>query len=125
MRALEQAVTDKQLVRITTDYARPIPMSGFVINAEITRSGRAASTARATVTDADGRVCATATSLHLIRSDFDNLPTTLSRGRAGQKPHPAGLPSNVHTMMSFSLATASTLLIRPGKITTLARRRFG
>ena len=71
VRALEQAVTDKQLVRITTDYARPIPMSGFRIDAEITRSGRAAATAGATLTDANGKVCATASSLHLVRSDFD------------------------------------------------------
>lgn len=75
VRALEEAVTDKQLVRVTADYARPVPMSGFRIDAKITRSGRAAATAKATLIDADGKVCATATSLHLVRSSFDNLPT--------------------------------------------------
>lgn len=80
VRALERVVEDKQLVRITTDYARPVPMGGFRIETNVTRSGRAAATGSATLTDADGKVCATATSLHLIRSDFDNLPTTRIQG---------------------------------------------
>ena len=75
VRALEQSVTDKQLVRITTDYSRPIPMSGFRIHAQVTRSGRAATTASAILTDTSGRTCATATSLHLVTSAFDELPT--------------------------------------------------
>lgn len=75
VRALEQAVTDKQLVRITMDYIRPIPMSGFRIDTEVTRSGRAATTGCATLTDASGKTCATATSLHLVTSEFDSLPT--------------------------------------------------
>lgn len=80
VRALEQAVTDKQLVRITTDYARPIPMAGFRIDTEVTRSGRAAATGSATLTGADGKVCATATSLHLVKSDLGTLPTTIVPG---------------------------------------------
>jgi len=75
VRALEQTVTDKQLVRITTDYVRPIPMSGFRINAQLTREGRAASTCSAILTGKNGKTCATATSLHLVRSAFDGLPT--------------------------------------------------
>ena len=59
-RALEGTVTDKQLVRITTDYARPIPLSGFRIDTEITRNGRAAATAAATLIDVDGNLGMTA-----------------------------------------------------------------
>jgi hypothetical protein len=55
-------------------------MSGFRIGTKVTRSGRAAATASATLTDADGKVCATATSLHLIKSDLGNLPTTRVQG---------------------------------------------
>jgi len=51
-------------------------MSGFRIDTNVTRSGRAAATGSATLTGVDGKVCATATSLHLIRSEFDSLPTT-------------------------------------------------
>ncbi|MGI9233450.1 MAG: thioesterase family protein [Woeseiaceae bacterium] len=79
-RALERAVTDKQLVRLTTDYARPIPMAGFRIDSTVTRNGRAAAIGVATLTDADGKVCATATSLHLMKSNFDALPTTTELG---------------------------------------------
>jgi hypothetical protein len=75
-RAVEQAVDDKQLARITADYIRPIPMTGFRIDTEIVRSGRAATNCRATLVDADGKVCATATSLHLATSEFDRLPTS-------------------------------------------------
>ena len=76
VRALERAIPDKQLVRVTADYARPIPVSGFRIATKTTRSGRSAAAATATLTDAEGRVCATATSLHLVRSGLGSLPTT-------------------------------------------------
>ena len=76
VRALERAVQEKQLVRITTDYVRPIPMSGFRIETGIVRNGRAVAAGIATLIDADDRICATATSLHIVRSDFESLPTT-------------------------------------------------
>ena len=75
-RAVEKTIDDKQLVRITADYIRPIPMAGFRIDTEIVRSGRAAANCRATLIDADGKACATATSLHLVMSEFENLPTS-------------------------------------------------
>ena len=76
VRALENAGTDKQIVRITANYLRPVPMSGFRVDAAITRNGRSAAMAEATLTDADGRPCANASSLHLISSDYDTLPTS-------------------------------------------------
>ena len=75
-RAVERAVDDKQLVRITADYLRPIPMAGFRIDTEIVRSGRSTTNCRATLVNADGKVCAMATSLHLVVSDFVELPTS-------------------------------------------------
>jgi hypothetical protein len=88
VRALENAVTDKQLVRITADYARPIPISGFRITTEVTRSGRSAATAVATLTNTDGKTCATATSLHLVKSRLGSLPTTEIRGPSIQDATP-------------------------------------
>lgn len=76
VRALEQAIHDKQLVRITADYVRPVPMDGFRIEAEVVRSGRAVAAGKATLIDSDGKVCATATSLHIVKSRFDSLPTS-------------------------------------------------
>ncbi len=75
-RALEHAIDDKQLVRITTDYVRPVPMAGFRIETEVVRSGRAVAAGRATLIDGEERVCARATSLSIVRSDFDDLPTS-------------------------------------------------
>lgn len=75
-RALERAVDDKQLVRITADYVRPIPMSGFRIETELVRNKRNVAAAKATLIDSGGTVCATATSLHIVRSRFDSLPTS-------------------------------------------------
>ena len=75
VRALERAIDDKQLVRITTDYMRPIPMTGFRIETETVRNGRAVASGKASLIDGDGKVCATATSLSIIRSDFERLPT--------------------------------------------------
>ena len=107
-RALERAVTDKQLVRITTDYARPIPLSGFRIDTEITRNGRAAATAAATLIDADGKVCATATSLHLIKSDFEALPTTTEEGpsRRDATPGKFAVERTHHDLPFFGNAIA-------------------
>ena len=76
VRALEQVVPDKQLVRVTADYVRPIPMSGFRIEVECQRNRRAVAAATAQLVDAAGKVCATATSLHIIASDLERLPTT-------------------------------------------------
>jgi len=76
VRALEQEIGDKQLVRITANYVRPIPMAGFRIISETLRTGRATASAAVTLTDRDGRVCATATSLHLSASKFEGLPTS-------------------------------------------------
>ena len=74
-RALERAVPDKQLVRVTVSFQRPIPMSGFHADASLQRNGRKAAVAIATLTAADGRECAVASSLHLATDSDGNLPT--------------------------------------------------
>ncbi len=76
VRALERAIDDKQLVRITADYVRPIPMAGFRIETEVVRNRRAVAAGKATLICSDGKVCATATSLHIVKSDFESLPTS-------------------------------------------------
>jgi len=75
VRALEREIPDKQLVRVTASYLRPIPMAGFHIETETTRSGRSTTAAAARLTDTDGRTCATAFSLHFECSEFDELAT--------------------------------------------------
>lgn len=75
VRAVEHALPDKQLARITVTYRRPVPITGFRVTAQIAGQGRTGGTATATLTDADGKVCATAKSLHLATAEIDELPT--------------------------------------------------
>ena len=42
VRALEQALPEHRLARITVDLSRPVPMAGFRIKTEVLRAGRAA-----------------------------------------------------------------------------------
>ncbi len=81
-RACEQAAPLKQLTRLTVTFLRPLPMSGFRVDAELEREGLNVATVAASMTDADGRQCASATSLHLVAQRFDALPTATV-------PHPS------------------------------------
>lgn len=83
-RAVERITADsgKQLARLTVNFQRPIPVSGFRIDAEIQRSGRMVMQAAASLRDSEDRVCAIASSLHLTTHSFESLPTA-------SIPHPS------------------------------------
>jgi len=73
-RALEHAVPDKQLTRITVNFQRPVPMSEIHIEASIERDGR--STARGTaIVTAAGKICAITSSLHIAANSFATIPS--------------------------------------------------
>lgn len=74
-RALEQAISDKQLARVTVSFHRPIPMAGFRAATAIERDGRTVATATAKLTASDGRVCADASGLFIAPGDHGSLPT--------------------------------------------------
>jgi hypothetical protein len=74
-RAVEGIVPDKQLTRLTVEVTRPIPMAGFRIEADLTRSGRTAAATAAVLTAADGSECAVASGLHLVAGDIGPVPT--------------------------------------------------
>jgi hypothetical protein len=76
-RALERAVPDQRLVRITVDLVRPIPMAGFRVETEVVRQGRSVGTTRASIVDAEGRHRVTATGLHLRPGEPRPLPTAV------------------------------------------------
>jgi Acyl-CoA thioesterase C-terminal domain/Acyl-CoA thioesterase N-terminal domain len=65
VRALELAVPAMRLGRISVDLGRTVPMAGFSIVAEVTRTGRATANTTAAILDADGKVRTTATGVHL------------------------------------------------------------
>lgn len=100
-RAVEDLITDKLLTRLSLDLLRPLPMAGLKITPEVVRDGRRVATARAEVTDLYGRVCATASSMHLAVADVGPVPSValprqaLSDAAAGNFPvtnAPHGLP---------------------------------
>lgn len=79
-RVLEQAIGDKQLVRLTVTFHRPVPMAGFRTVAVVERDGRNVATATANLTAADGKLCANASGLFISPADHDPLPTTSLSG---------------------------------------------
>jgi len=81
-RALEQVAPKKQLTRLTIIFRRPIPISGFRVDVEIERDGRSATTAMATLCDEDDRICATASSMHLVTHSYEKMPSA-------SVPHPS------------------------------------
>jgi hypothetical protein len=76
-RALERALPDFRLARLTVDLARPVPMAGFAVATEIVKAGRATGTTRATIVDADGAPRAVATGTHIMTSPVALFPAAL------------------------------------------------
>ncbi len=74
-RAAEKAVADKQMVRLTASFIRPIPMDGFRIECDIAQNGRVAASTTLTTYDRDDKVCATATTTHIVAADVGGLTT--------------------------------------------------
>ena len=96
VRAMERALPNVRLARITVDLAKPIPMAGFRIDAGVTRQGRTVGATRASIIDAAGVVRVTAIGLHIAAQDepmldgpLDNSgfrPPRLSEAVAGEFP---------------------------------------
>lgn len=103
-RAAEFAVSDKQLVRLTTNFIRPIPMHGFKIESEVTRGGRTMSTTSVILVDRAGKICASATSLHLAVDDVGGIPehAASSPSRKGSTPGEFAVASVPHGLPFFS-----------------------
>jgi len=80
-RAAEQAAPDRRIVRLMASFERPIPIARFRAETEIQRQGRAATSVSVTLRDAEDRVCAVGSSLHLESYPPHDLPTAVV-------PHP-------------------------------------
>lgn len=80
VRAMERAVPAMRLVRVTVDLAKPVPMAGFSISTEVTRSGRSVAATRVTLSDGDGTVRATAIGLHITPLDTPMFDGPLDNG---------------------------------------------
>lgn len=74
-RELELLISQKQLVRLSVELLRMIPLDGFTIETEISRQGRAVSYASARVIDLKGNTIAIAHSLHMIVQSLPSVPS--------------------------------------------------
>ena len=70
----ESVVFGKQLVRLTANFTRPVPMAGFRLVPAVLREGRATATVRVDLHDRDDRCCASAECL-FISEEPNTLPT--------------------------------------------------
>ncbi len=76
-RAAERALPDLQLVRLTTEIMKPIPMAGFTVTAEVTKPGRTVATCVIELRDLNGVLVAVSHSAHLAsRPPEPAIPTT-------------------------------------------------
>ena len=95
-RALEQAIPDKMMTRITLDLVRATPMTDIAVTARIVHEGRTVTTGFAELRDAEGALCVAATSMHLARKDYDRMPTApvtplrFEDAEVGATPLPGG-----------------------------------
>ncbi|MGI9621664.1 MAG: thioesterase family protein [Acidimicrobiales bacterium] len=105
-RALELRVPGRRLVRLTVELNRPIPMAGFTIDTDSTRSGRGVTTTSATLATADGTACAIAYGLHMEPTSQPHLPTAPGNptdlGLA--KPGPFPIATGLHDQAQFGKA---------------------
>lgn len=103
-RAVEQIVADKQLVRLTLDFVRPIPMAGFRIEADVRKQGRMMTSCSASLFDDEGKLCVSASSVHLATAEVGELPTSIidepdfEQAIAGEFP----AKGNNHSKPSFA-----------------------
>jgi hypothetical protein len=102
VRALEALVPSERLVRLTVELIRPIPMGGFLVQAEIRKPGRSVTFSEAEMLDQD-RVYARAYAMHLRRLDEFECNTAevdvpaLESSQPGQFP----LHSWPHGLVAF------------------------
>ena len=81
VRAAETEVgSDKMLTRLTVDLLRPLPLSGLRVAAETTRHTNTLATMRVTVHDLDDTLCATATTMHMVRRNLGDVPNVEIQG---------------------------------------------
>ncbi|MEX0308507.1 MAG: thioesterase family protein [Ruegeria sp.] len=75
VRAAETEIgPEKMLTRLTIDLLRPLPLAGLRVAAETTRHTKTLATTRVTVHDLDDTLCATATTMHMVRKNLGTVP---------------------------------------------------
>ena len=129
-RALERLLPSMRLVRLTVDLAKPVPMAGFRVAAEVTRAGRAVAGTRAAIVDTDDVVRATASGLHFEPLDRPAARRTSgchrrTTGRGWPTPSPACSPSRRPSRRPPASATPSRCATHPARTSARTRPRSG
>lgn len=103
-RAVENCVgMEKQVVRLTIELLKPVPLNGFRISVERVGETRRLATCTAKLTDLEGNTCATARSMHIAAEDLGAVPTASAKSlnRAEATPGPFPIPQSIHGQPSF------------------------
>ena len=95
-RAAEEAIADKQIVRLSANFVRPVPMNGIRIECDVAQDGRVAASTTLTAFDRNDKVCAVATTTHIVTADVGDLATP-------DAPPP---PTSVDEVEDFLFSTA-------------------
>ncbi len=108
-RGSERAVPGQPLVRLTVDLVRPVPMTGFAVEAEVTRAGRSVSTTRISLQDAEGRELLAAHGSHVadLPEPLTDPPTAAAPGPVLADAAPARFPiraGGLHGFVGFTSA---------------------
>jgi len=103
-RALELAVPGKRLCRLTVELMRPVPHAGFRVEATIKRDGRSVCVSRASIVDADGRECVSASGLHMTPQMEHSYPTATMNFGKPEDAAPGGFPiaRTLHGLPAFN-----------------------
>jgi len=103
-RSAELAVPDKQITRLTLDLFKPVPVSGFQVQADVGRNGRRVATVSLRVLNRVGDACATATALFIASEDIGPVETTPMTLPDRSSATRANFPriQNVHGLPTFA-----------------------
>ncbi|MEM1004642.1 MAG: thioesterase family protein [Pseudomonadota bacterium] len=79
VRAAEAEIgPEKMLTRLTVDLLRPLPLAGLRVRAQTMRNTKTLATTRVTVHDLSDTLCASATTMHLVRKTLGPVPNTIA-----------------------------------------------
>ncbi len=94
---------EKMLTRLTVDVLRPLPLSGLRVGAETMRHTKTLATTRVTVHDLDDTLCASATTMHLVRKDLGRVPNVKSISPDINETVPGDFPVRImrHNLPAF------------------------
>ena len=103
VRELERLVPNGRLTRLMVELIRPVPMSGFRVQAEVRRPGRSAIATEAEIFD-DDQVYARAFGLHLRVLESFDLPTATVDVPAFERaiPGPFPIETTAHGLPGFA-----------------------